>query len=132
VMTDSIKKFLAVTEYRRQRQLAYNQEHHITPRSVKRAVEESLVVREETREQAAGVLRDAGMDVDITETINELETEMLAAANNLEFEKAALLRDQIKELKRALDGSQPVKETALAKPVSYRKGRGGGKRFKHA
>ncbi|MCW5555170.1 MAG: excinuclease ABC subunit UvrB [Verrucomicrobiae bacterium] len=132
VMTDSIKRFLAVTEYRRKKQLAYNQEHNITPRSVKRAVEESLVVREETREQAGGVLRDAGMDVDLTETINELETEMLTAANNLEFEKAALLRDQIKELKRAIDGSQPVKTGRPAKPVSYRKGRTGAKRFKRA
>jgi len=60
--------------------------------------------------------------VDLTETINELESEMLTAANNLEFEKAALLRDQIKELKRAIDGSQPAKQAAVAKPVSYRKG----------
>ncbi len=119
VMTDSIKRFLAVTEYRRKRQLAYNQEHHITPRSVQRAVEESLVVREGTREQAHGVLREAGMDVDLTETINELETEMLAAANNLEFEKAALLRDQIKELKRAIDGSEPAKAASTTKRVSY-------------
>jgi excinuclease ABC subunit B len=117
-MTDSIKKFLAVTEYRRNKQVAYNQEHNITPRSVSRAVEESLVVREETRGQAAGVLREAGMDVDITETIKELEGEMLTAANNLEFEKAALMRDQIKELKRAIDGSQPAKHTSA---VSYSK-----------
>jgi len=121
VMTDSIKKFLAVTEYRRTRQLAYNKEHNITPRSVKRAVEESLVVREETREQAHDVLRDAGMDVDLTETINELESEMLAAANNLEFEKAALLRDQIKELKRATDGLQPVNQLPTARSLSYPK-----------
>ena len=120
VMTDSIKKFLAVTEYRRKRQLAYNAEHNITPRSVRRAVEESLVVYESNRQQGASVLRDSGMDVDITQTINELETEMLAAANNLEFEKAALLRDQIKELKRSIDGSQPARET---KPVSYRTGK---------
>ncbi len=120
VMTDSIKRFLAVTEYRRQKQLAYNAEHHITPRSVKRAVEESLVVREETRQEAASVLRDAGMDVDLTETIRELESEMLTAANNLEFEKAALLRDQIKELKRALDGSQPAKAVRTARSAGYR------------
>jgi excinuclease ABC subunit B len=124
VMTDSIKRFLAVTEYRRKKQLAYNAEHHITPRSVVRAVEESLVVREGTREQAASVLRDAGMDVDLTETIAELETEMLAAANNLEFEKAALLRDQIKELKRALTGSEPVKEARRAPPARYPRRRG--------
>ncbi len=115
VTTDSIKRFLAVTEYRRQKQLAYNAEHHITPRSVKRAVEESLVEREGARQEAAGVLRDAGMDVDLTETIHELESEMLAAANNLEFEKAALLRDQIKELKRATDG---VSSAATAKTAS--------------
>ena len=64
------------------------------------------------------------MDVDITETINELESEMLTAANNLEFEKAALLRDQINELKRAIDGSQPAKD-AKGSSVNYRKpGRG--------
>ena len=121
VMTDSIKKFLAVTEYRRNKQVAYNKEHNITPRSVSRAVEESLVVRAETREQAAGVLREAGMDVDITETIKEIEEEMLNAANNLEFEKAVLLRDQIKELKHAMDGAIPAMEARVAKQVSYRK-----------
>ena len=56
VMTDSIKKFLAVTEYRREKQLTYNKQHNITPRSVQRAVEESLVVYESHRQEAAGVL----------------------------------------------------------------------------
>jgi excinuclease ABC subunit B len=115
-MTDSIKKFLAVTEYRRQKQIAYNREHNITPRSVSRAVEESLVTYESNREEAAGVLRDAKMDVDLTETISELENEMLKAAEDLQFEKAALLRDQIKELKRMASG-----EKVETKPVSYRK-----------
>src|ERR1035441_10326729 len=99
-MTQSIQKFLAVTEKRRARQIAYNTEHHITPRSVSRAVEESLAVYESNREEAAGILKDAKLDVDLTETIRELETEMLQAAEALHFEKAALLRDQIKELKR--------------------------------
>jgi len=120
VKTQSIQKFLAVSEYRRQRQIAYNKEHHITPRSVSRAVEESLASYEGKREQANAVLREAGMDVDLTTTISELEDEMLTAANNLEFEKAALLRDQIKELKRAIDGSVPA---AKAGPADYRKGR---------
>jgi excinuclease ABC subunit B len=53
--------------------------------------------------------------------IRELEEEMLAAANNLEFEKAALLRDQIRELKRTVDGSDPSK---VAKLVSYTRGKG--------
>jgi len=118
VMTDSIRKFLAITEYRRKRQIAYNLEHHITPRSVIRAVEESLAVYRTTREEADAVLHDAKMDVDVTETIRELEGEMLKAAEDLQFEKAALLRDQIKELKRIVDGGNPDDKT---KPVSYRK-----------
>jgi len=116
VMTESIKKFLAVTEYRRKRQIAYNQEHNITPRSVVRAVEESLATYESTRKEADTVLREGGGDIDLTSTIQELEGEMLKAAEDLKFEKAALLRDQIKELKRMIDGNKP--ET---KPVSYRK-----------
>ncbi len=121
VMTESIKKFLAVTHRRRERQVAYNQEHNITPRSVSRAVEESLATYESNREAAAGVLKDAKMDIDLTETISELESEMLKAANDLQFEKAALLRDQIKELKRMQDGGGGKPEKT--KPVSYRKGR---------
>lgn len=103
VKTQSIQRFLAISEYRRARQLAYNEEHHITPRSVSRAVEQSLSTRQEFAAQAGSVLSDAGMDLDLTETIKELEVEMLAAANNLEFEKAALLRDQVRELKRHID-----------------------------
>ena len=119
VMTASIKKFLAVSEYRRKRQIAYNLEHNITPRSVSRAVEESLAAYESNREEAAGVLKDAKMDVDLTETVKELEGEMLKAAEDLQFEKAALLRDQIKELKRMLEGGPAEKPL---KPASYRKG----------
>jgi excinuclease ABC subunit B len=128
VMTDSIKKFLAVTEYRRKRQLAYNAEHNITPRSVKRAVEESLSsAAHQADSKAVAVLRDAGVDFDVAETIRELEEEMLTAANNLEFEKAALLRDQIKELKRTLDGVAAASPGAAAR-ISYSKGSKGRKR----
>jgi excinuclease ABC subunit B len=120
VMTASIKKFLAVTEYRRQRQITYNKEHNITPRSVSRAVEESLAVYQSTRDEAAGILKDGKLDLDLTTTIQELEADMLKAAEDLQFEKAALLRDQIKELKHMLDGTTPEKKT---KPVSYKKQR---------
>ena len=126
VKTQSIQRFLAISNYRRERQLAYNAEHHITPRSVSRAVEDSLASYASTRQEAGAVLREAGADFDVTETLRELEEEMLTAANNLEFEKAALLRDQIKELKRQFGlGSAPVKAsgTNAAVTVSYRKGR---------
>jgi excinuclease ABC subunit B len=119
--TQSIQKFLAVSQYRREKQLAYNQEHHITPRSVSRAVEESLSTREDQAAKASAVLNEAGGNLDVTETIRELEEEMLGAANNLEFEKAALIRDQIRELKR-LTGV--ASSTSVATPASYHKGRG--------
>jgi len=122
VMTQSIQKFLAVTEKRRARQIAYNTEHNITPRSVVRAVEESLAVQEDQHAAAMGLLRETTTDLDATETIRELEGEMLKAAEDLHFEKAALLRDQIKELKHMIDGTKP--ET---KPVSYRKSKRGRK-----
>src|SRR6185295_14773216 len=101
IMTQSIQKFLAVSEYRREKQIAYNTEHNITPRSVRRAIEESLSVSEVEKKKAAAVLNDTAGNFDVTETIRELEEEMLKAANNLEFEKAALLRDQVRELKRS-------------------------------
>ena len=120
VMTQSIQKFLATSEYRRQRQLAYNKEHNITPRSVSRAVEDSLAVYRNVRSKAESVatLKDGG-NFDVTETIRELEEEMIQASNNLEFEKAALLRDQIKELKRG-SGDNTVSVAAPARKVSYR------------
>ena len=122
VMTQSIQKFLAVTEKRRARQIAYNTEHNITPRSVSRAVEESLAVQEDQHAAAMGLLRETTTDLDVTETIRELEGEMLKAAEDLQFEKAALLRDQIKELKHMIDGTK-----SEAKPVSYRKSKRGRK-----
>jgi excinuclease ABC subunit B len=132
VMTQSIQKFLAVSEYRRKKQIAYNEEHNITPRSVSRAVEESLATYQSNRHAANSVLREGGVDIDISETIKELEGEMLTAANNLEFEKAALMRDQIRELKRHLDGGAPA-ANAKSGLVSYGRekiashGRGRGK-----
>jgi len=121
VRTKSIERFLAISQHRRERQIAYNKEHNITPRSVIRAVEESLSTREDQAARATAVLNEATGNLDVVETVRELEEEMLAAANNLEFEKAALLRDQVRELKRMTG-----EETGAAKgsTVSYGKSRG--------
>jgi excinuclease ABC subunit B len=124
VKTKSIQKFLAVSEYRRSKQLSYNREHNITPRSVSRAVEESLSSYKQTSNRAQAFLAESGVDLDLSQTIKELEEEMLTAANNLEFEKAALLRDQVRELRRAMEGSSAAKDAKGAgqEPVNYRKG----------
>jgi excinuclease ABC subunit B len=122
VMTQSIQKFLAVSNYRREKQLAYNKEHGITPRSVVRAVEESLAVYSKVRgkDLAAAMLNESGANFDVTETIRQLEEEMIEAAKNLEFERAALLRDQINELKRGAGEAVPRNP---AQKVSYKGGK---------
>jgi excinuclease ABC subunit B len=123
IKTQSIQRFLAVADYRRQKQIAYNKEHNITPRSVVRAVEESLSSYRQTSEKTRAFLNETGGDIDLSETIQELEQEMVSAANNLEFEKAALLRDQVRELKRAMDGTKTTKQDGNASPgsVNYSK-----------
>jgi excinuclease ABC subunit B len=103
VRTRSIEALLAVTEYRRARQAAYNQEHGIVPRSVVRAVQESLQTVIRGRKEP--VVREGGLDT--VELLRELEAEMAEAASKLEYERAALLRDQIAELKMGT-GSVPA------------------------
>ena len=100
VMTDSIKKFIATTEYRRAKQLAYNVEHHITPKSVKRELQLSIAGATEAREVEASVVREAPGGYRKAELLRELEAEMIEAAENLQFEKAAILRDEIAALEK--------------------------------
>ena len=118
VKTQSIQRFLAVSQHRRERQLAYNLAHHITPRSVSRAVEESLSSQREIAAKADLLLHEGGGHFDVVETIRELQAEMVAASNQLEFEKAALLRDQVNELKRGA-GLLSEKEKSQPRNVSY-------------
>ena len=128
VRTQSIQKFLAVSAYRREKQLAYNREHGITPRSVTRPVEGSLSSHAGARAPAAAaVLRESAAQFDFTETVRELEAEMIAAADRLEFEKAALLRDQIRELKLRISGESPA-PTGPAARGRASLSRGGGRR----
>jgi excinuclease ABC subunit B len=115
VRTQSIQKFLAVSDYRRQRQLAHNKANNITPRSVTRGLEEGLSSVGSGRNAAAAALNDSVGQIDITETIRELEGEMIEASNNLEFEKAALLRDQVRELKGRLGGAVMKSPGAVAR-----------------
>ena len=122
VKTKSIQRFLAVCEYRRKKQVAYNTAHGITPRSVTRALEDSLSSQQEQRDVATGMLNEAAGDFDVTETIRELESQMIEASNKLEFEKAALYRDQINELKRMVSGEAPTRPTSYGKkPAKSRK-----------
>ncbi len=97
VVTGSIQRTMEEVSRRREKQLAYNLANGITPRSVKRGVQASLHVYDGAgRDEAVAVAE--GVD-DVAAVIAELEDEMQEAANKLEFERAALLRDQINSLK---------------------------------
>jgi excinuclease ABC subunit B len=120
-ITDSIKQLLQVSKDRRAKQLAYNAEHGITPRSVVRAVQESLSQIFKGRQIAANVVGEAGADMDVMQVLQELEAEMLASSASMHYEKAALLRDQIMELKQQAGLS---KIEPRAKPAAYPKSRG--------
>jgi len=97
--TRSICEFLRICEYRRNRQIAHNEKYGITPQSVSRPIEERLGDRFGGKQGNASTLRESVNDLDVVETIRDLEKEMIEAAEKLEFEKAALLRDQVSELK---------------------------------
>jgi excinuclease ABC subunit B len=114
--TESIQKLIAITEYRRTKQIEYNEANDITPTSVRRAVQESLHTLLKGRELAESVIREGGGDFNITEVLRELEEEMQVAAASLEYERAALLRDQIMELK---NGSGISKIEPKRRPVKY-------------
>lgn len=119
-ITGSIRRMIAVSEYRRGRQLEYNKLHNITPRSVSRAVQESLHTLLRGRQMEESVIRETGGDFNVTEVLRELEEEMQVAAASLEFEKAALLRDQIMELKSGT-GIDKIEPRRPSKPVRYAK-----------
>ena len=118
--TDSIKRTLAVTAHRREKQLAYNAEHGITPRSVKRTAQASLHVYDGSGKDRAEAMVAETSTEDVVAVIAELELEMTEASGRLEFERAALLRDQIAALQ-----SGDYKKLARQDGGGYGKKKGG-------
>ena len=116
VMTASIQRTLETVTTRRAKQLAHNAAHGITPRSVQRAVQASLHVKDEAKGAPSLALAESSAD-EVAAVIAELEEEMQSAADKLEFERAALLRDQINSLKSG-DYKKPDRS------LSYRKAKG--------
>nr|PZN53197.1 MAG: excinuclease ABC subunit B [Chloroflexota bacterium] len=112
-MTDSMKRAIEETERRRAIQEAYNREHGITPTSIVKQVRDltdrvRAMVTEEQKVETSGTVSAAMLPKDeLHRMIKELETEMKNAAKALEFEKAAMLRDQIIELKQIMADQEP-------------------------
>ena len=131
-VTDSMQQALDETSRRRELQLAYNAEHGITPETIKKAIKRGIeeeIAAQRVVTEAVGVSETQYVT---QEFLNELEREMHAAAQNLEFERAAQLRDRILELKSqtgqavaAGDSAKPSFTLAQKKPKRGRGRRGG-------
>ena len=103
-VTDSMKRAIDETERRREIQQVYNRENGITPQSIQKTVHditERVKAIAETRESYTVDSSDMPKD-DILRLIKDLESQMKSAARSLEFEKAALLRDQITDLRKVV------------------------------
>jgi len=108
-VTDSMRRALEETERRRRKQLAYNAAHHIVPRSVHKRIKDMIDgvyqqegAREELKAAQAEARYEAMSEEQLAREIRRCEREMLEAAKNLEFERAADLRDRLKGLKSRL------------------------------
>ena len=118
-ITDSMRRALDETERRRNKQLAFNAEHGITPRGVAKKIRELIdgVVSDKARDAAALELAEvveALSEKELGKRIQQLEKQMYEHARNLEFEKAARLRDQLAQLKEQLFGASGRQEAAGA------------------
>ncbi|MBI1372249.1 MAG: excinuclease ABC subunit UvrB [Phycisphaera sp.] len=100
-VTPAMQKAIDVTENRRKLQLAYNEEHGITPQTIQKAIRSGLEMEVRARKTAREAIQADETEYEATELITMLEEQMLEAAKNLEFEKAAALRDRIGELEAA-------------------------------
>ena len=99
-ITKSMQKLFDVSDERRAIQQKYNEQNNVTPRSVKRAIQMDLhMYKQEDEEESLEVAEDEEI-YDINALLEKLNNEMLEAAENLEFERAAALRDKITELRK--------------------------------
>lgn len=98
-LTDSMEKAISETNRRRSIQEAYNEEHHIIPKTIKKSIRDSIKA---IQTENIGVEYKFEKEEDIQSTISKLTDEMLEHASKMEFEQAAELRDKIKELEKLL------------------------------
>lgn len=98
-LTDSMEKAISGTNRRRSIQEAYNEEHHIIPKTIKKSIRDSIKA---IQTENIGVEYKFEKEEDIQSTISKLTDEMLEHASKMEFEQAAELRDKIKELEKLL------------------------------
>jgi len=97
-VTPSMQRAMDETNRRREIQLAYNAEHGITPETIVKAIRNSLEQEISARKTAREAIQASEMEYDRAELISKLEAEMFEAAQALDFERAARIRDRIRQL----------------------------------
>jgi len=108
-ITNSMTRAIEETQRRRQVQEAYNKEHNITPQGIRKAIKDITQRVRAVAETRAPYVTAPMAKENVARLIKELESQMKTAARNLEFEKAALLRDRIIELRKEFDYAEVKK-----------------------
>ena len=101
-ITRSMRQAIDETERRRELQLEFNKKNNITPRTITKAVRESIESYKKAKELIKDVTGECDDEYELRKVVNDLEGDMTLAARNLQFEKAIVFRDQIKALQRKL------------------------------
>jgi excinuclease ABC subunit B len=102
-VTPAMREAIEETERRRAKQIAYNTRHGITPTTVVKAIRRGMEVELRARKTARDAVESSEPSFEIGELVRAMEAEMVEAAQSLEFEKAAALRDQVQALKKRRD-----------------------------
>ncbi len=126
-VTPSMQKAIDETSRRRTIQLKYNQENNITPETIRKEIRSGLTQQIKARQTAREAVRFGAGEYEKVELASQIEQEMLEAAQNLDFERAAFLRDQLRELKElpelVIVNSKRKKSEFLATKKLKRQGR---------
>jgi excinuclease ABC subunit B len=127
--TEAMQQAIDETERRRAKQLAYNEEHGITPQTIKKNIRHGIELELKARKTAReAVGEEDDQQYDREQVMAEVEKQMLEAAQNLEFEKAAKLRDELNELKAAPAGGKVSRSKNGGKKGGGTPGTPGGKK----
>jgi excinuclease ABC subunit B len=122
IVTESMQKAIDETDRRRKIQLQYNREHNITPETIRKEIRSGLALELKARKAAREAVRFEPDEFEKVELAGAIEKEMLEAAEALDFERAAFLRDRLKELKELpqlvlLDSKRKKRDFLAAKRI---------------
>jgi len=124
-VTDSMQKAIDETARRRKIQLQYNKEHNITPETIRKEIRSGLALELKASKLAREAVRFEPAEFEKVELAGAIEKEMLEAAESLDFERAAELRDRLKEIKELpelvlLDSKRKKRDFLAAKKIKIK------------